>query len=65
MQYTHIGKHSTKASYTYKYLYKNYCAYTIIWEKFTVGYFRVNIAYGEIFSSLGVSDKKFVNNELF
>ena len=29
----------------------------VVWGKFTVGYFRVKIVHGKIFSSLGVSDK--------
>ena len=28
---------------------------TIVWKKFTVGYFRVKIVHGKIFSSLEVS----------
>ena len=27
----------------------------VVWEKFTVGYFRVKIVHGKIFSSTGVS----------
>ena len=33
-----------------------HCA-TIVWEKFTVGYFRVKYVHGEIFSSFGVSNE--------
>ena len=32
---------------------------TVVWEKFTIGYFHVKIVHGKIFSSRGVSDKKF------
>ena len=35
-----------------------FSACTIVWEKFTVGYFRVKVVLGKIFSSLGVSDEK-------
>ena len=28
--------------------------HTVVWEKFTVGYFRVKFVHGEIFLSLGV-----------
>ena len=31
--------------------------YTVVWERFIVGYFRVRIVCGKIFLSLGVSDK--------
>ena len=30
---------------------------TVIWEKFTVRYFRMKFVHGEIFSSLGVSNE--------
>ena len=33
--------------------------YTIVWEKFTIGYFRVKIVHGKIFTSLGVFEEKF------
>ena len=39
--------------------------YRIVWEKFTIGYFRVKIVCGKIFSCLRVSDKNFLNNEVF
>ena len=41
------------------------CSYTVVWEKFTVGYFHVKIVRGKIFLSLGVSDENFFNNEVF
>ena len=30
---------------------------TVVWKKFTVGYFRVKFVHGEIFFSLGVSNE--------
>ena len=36
---------------------------TVVWEKFTVGYFRVKIVRGKIFSSLGVSDENFLTTK--
>ena len=36
-----------------------FSACTIVWEKFTVGYFCVKIVRGKIFLSLGLSDEKF------
>ena len=39
--------------------------YTVVWEKFTVGYFRVKIARGKIFSSLRVSNEKFLTTKYF
>ena len=30
---------------------------TVVWEKFTVGYFCVKFVHGKIFSSLGVSNE--------
>ena len=30
---------------------------TVVWKKFTVGYFRVKFVRGKIFSSLGVSNE--------
>ena len=38
---------------------------TIVWEKFTTGYFCVKIVHGKIFSSLRVSDKKNFNKRAF
>ena len=31
--------------------------YTVVWKKFTVGYFHVKFVCGKIFSSLGVSNE--------
>ena len=39
--------------------------YTVVWEKFTVGYFRVKIVCGETLSSLGGIQRKVFNNEVF
>ena len=39
--------------------------YTVVWEKFTIRYFCVKIVHGKIFLSLGVSDEKIFDNELF
>ena len=36
--------------------------YTVVWEKFTIGYFHANI---KIFSSLGVPDKNFLTTKCF
>ena len=33
-------------------------ASTVVWKKFTVGYFRVKFVRGKIFSSLGVSNEQ-------
>ena len=38
---------------------------TVVWEKFTVGYFRVKIVRGKIFLSLGVSDENFLMTKYF
>ena len=38
---------------------------TVVWEKFTVGYFRVKIVHGKIFSSHRVSDGKFLTAKYF
>ena len=38
----------------YHYTYKQS---TVVWKKFTVGYFHVKFVRGEIFSSLGVSNE--------
>ena len=38
---------------------------TVVWEKFTVGYFRVKTVHDKIFSSLGVSDEKFLAMKYF
>ena len=38
---------------------------TVVWEKFTVGYFRVEIVRGKMFSSLGVSDENFLTTKCF
>ena len=34
--------------------------YTVVWEKFTIGYFHMKIVCGKIFSSLRVSDENFL-----
>ena len=39
--------------------------YTVVWEKFTIGYFRAIIVHGKIFSSLGVPDKHFLTKKYF
>ena len=40
--------------------------YTVVWEKFTIGYFRANIVHGKIFSSLGVATwQTFFNKKVF
>ena len=41
------------------------CSYTVVWEKFTVGYFHVKIVRGKIVSSLGVSDENFLTTKYF
>ena len=38
--------------------------YTIVWENFTVGYFRAKIVRSKIFSSLGVPDKNFLQRSI-
>ena len=38
---------------------------TVVWGKFTVGYFRVKIVCGKIFSSLRVSDENFLAIKYF
>ena len=38
---------------------------TVVWEKFTVGYFHVKIVPNKIFSSLGVFDKNFLTTNYF
>ena len=38
---------------------------TVVWENFTVGYFRVKIVRGKIFSSLGVFNKKILTTNYF
>ena len=38
---------------------------TVVWEKFTIGYFRVKVVCGEIFSSLEVSDENFLTTKYF
>ena len=38
---------------------------TVVWDKFTVGYFRVKIVHGKIFSSLGVFDENFLTTNYF
>ena len=59
IQYT-IQAQATKLN-TYNIQYK----YTVVWEKFTVGYFRVKIVRGKIFSSLRVSDENFLTTKYF
>ena len=46
-------------------MYSSYNNYTVVWEKFTVGYFRVKIVRGKIFLSLRVSDKNFSTTKYF
>ena len=38
---------------------------TVVWEKFTIGYFRVKIVRGKTFLSLGVSDENFLTMKYF
>ena len=38
---------------------------TVVWEKFTIGYFRVKVVCGKIFSSLEVSDENFLTTKYF
>ena len=38
---------------------------TVVWEKFTIGYFHVKIVHGKIFSSSGIFDKKFLTTKYF
>ena len=38
---------------------------TIVWEKFTVGYFRGKIVHGKIFSSLRVFDENLLTTKYF
>ena len=38
---------------------------TVVWEKFTVGYFCMKVVRGKIFLSRGVSDKNFLTMEYF
>ena len=51
MIHVHIG-----IIITYAQTYMHVCS-TIVWEKFTAGYFHVRIVHGKIFSSLGVSEE--------
>ena len=39
--------------------------HTVVWEKFTVGCFRLQIVCGKIFSSLRVSDENFLTMKYF
>ena len=39
--------------------------HTVVWEKFTVGSFRLKIARGKIFLSLRVSDENFLTTKYF
>ena len=39
--------------------------YTVVWGKFTVGYFHVKIVCGKIFSSLRVSNENFLTTKYF
>ena len=50
--------------YSHFYTYSTFTI-TVVWEKFTVGYFRVKIVYGKIFSSLRVSDENFLTMKYF
>ena len=38
---------------------------TVVWEKFTVGYFCVKIVRGKVFLSLGESDENFLTANYF
>ena len=38
---------------------------TVVWEKTTIGIFRVKIVYGKIFTSLGVSEENFQQQIVF
>ena len=38
---------------------------TVVWGKLTVGYFRVKIFCGKIFSSLAVSEENFLTTKYF
>ena len=38
---------------------------TVVWEKFTVGYFHVKIVRGKIFSFLRVFDENFLTTKYF
>ena len=40
-------------------------ATTVVWEKFTIGYFHVRIVPDKIVLSLGVSNKKFLTTNYF
>ena len=40
--------------------YMHACVHTVVWEKFTIGYFYVKIVNGIIFSCLGLSDENFL-----
>ena len=37
----------------------------VVWEKFTVGYFHVKFVIGKLFSSVGISDEKFLTTNYF
>ena len=46
-------------------MYEPACQYTVVWEKFTIGYFGVKIVRGKTFLSLGISDKNFLTTKYF